>query len=130
MEGTLRVRRLGPGPGPGAVALRAAGRAYPVVLAGDWAGGGALVACDPVEIAPPGADPFEVLARQPAVTGAGGVGGGWFGWIGYAGDAHLACYDRVLRWDGRDWYAESLGSQEWDEDWLALVRPGPAPARE
>ncbi|MFL6074355.1 MAG: aminodeoxychorismate synthase component I [Mycobacteriales bacterium] len=129
MTGRLRVRRLGPGPGPGDVARRVAGRAYPVVLAGAWAGGGAVVACDPVQVAPAGADPFEVLARQPAVTGRGGVGGGWFGWIDYGGGGHLARYDRVLRWDGRDWYAESLGGEDWADDWLALAAPGPAPRR-
>jgi para-aminobenzoate synthetase/4-amino-4-deoxychorismate lyase len=101
-EGTLLVR----------------GDDRPFALAGDWAGGGAIVGSAPLVVAGPEEDPFELLDRQPVVTGAeqpgadavggnsldagggnsldagGGnspdaVGGGWFGYLGYNLGARL-----------------------------------------
>src|SRR5688572_20660795 len=88
-------------------ALIVRGDAHPFALAGDWAGGGALVGSEPIVVAGPDEDPFAVLDRQPVVEtepdggqtaragraagepGAGEaapaepVGGGWFGYLGY-----------------------------------------------
>ena len=65
----------------------------PFGLAGDWAGGGAIVGSEPVVIAGEDEDPFELLDRQPVVEDAtekgGGVGGGWFGFLGYNLGARL-----------------------------------------
>jgi len=127
----------------------------PVALVGAWAGGGALLASEPLEVVTSG-DPFAVLASQPlgpGQTGSGtGVGGGWFGWIGYRcgieprppgpprpvprPDFSLGFYDHLLRFDGARWWFEAL---RWDarvEGRLAelrarlasLARPGPASA--
>ncbi len=101
----------------------------PFGLAGDWAGGGALVGSEPLVVAEAGEDPFELLGRQPVVEGAGAadgvvgaaaegaVGGGWFGYLGYnlgarlervppppprrvpLPDFALAFYDHLLRLD-------------------------------
>src|SRR3954451_3597676 len=57
---------------------------HPFALIGHWAGGGAIVGSEPVEVATTDADPFALLDRLPpveAVAGAGG--GGWFGCLGY-----------------------------------------------
>src|SRR5687767_14995098 len=89
-EGTLLVR----------------GDDRPFALAGDWAGGGALVGSEPLVVAEADEDPFELLDRQPLVTDAeragaehelaaagrgadGAVGGGWFGYLGYNLGARL-----------------------------------------
>ena len=100
----------------------------PFGLAGDWAGGGALVGSEPLVVAGEDEDPFELLDRQPLVEDAteqsGDVGGGWFGFLGYnlgarlervppppprhvpLPDFTLAFYDHVLRLDpdGRWWF--------------------------
>jgi para-aminobenzoate synthetase/4-amino-4-deoxychorismate lyase len=53
------------------------GRSRPFALVGEWAGGGAVLGCDPLRVASaPGADPFGVLDEQPSVAGAGAGGGG------------------------------------------------------
>jgi para-aminobenzoate synthetase / 4-amino-4-deoxychorismate lyase len=84
-------------------ALLVRGDAHPFTLAGDWAGGGALVGSEPVTVAGPEEDPFALLDRQPVVEaeptrpaagpsdgGAGDpVGGGWFGYLGYNLGARL-----------------------------------------
>jgi para-aminobenzoate synthetase/4-amino-4-deoxychorismate lyase len=87
-EGTLLVR----------------GDERPFALAGDWAGGGAVVGSEPLVVAGPEEDPFALLDRQPRVErdgadasdanggGAdadGAVGGGWFGYLGYNLGARL-----------------------------------------
>jgi para-aminobenzoate synthetase/4-amino-4-deoxychorismate lyase len=112
----------------------------PVVLAGAWAGGGALLTSEPVRQAPPDGDPFELLDAPPVSAGtdadAEPVGGGWFGWIGFeaAGrievlppapprpspvpDFDLAWHDHVIRLDpqGR-WWFEAL----WTPDRAAAL---------
>src|SRR5215213_2988453 len=109
----------------------------PFGLAGDWAGGGALVGSEPLRVAGADEDPFELLDRQPAVEDAGddagAVGGGWFGFLGYnlgarlergppppprhvpLPDFTLAFYDHILRLDphGR-WWFEALWTDERD----------------
>jgi para-aminobenzoate synthetase/4-amino-4-deoxychorismate lyase len=135
------------------LALR--GDERPVALVGAWAGGGAILASEPVRIAGPDEDPFALLDEQPAVEGeAEGVGGGWFGTLGYALGARLealppapprpvpgpafslAYYDHVLRLDaGGAWWFEALESGAAAErlrsrlDTLRARLAGPAPAR-
>ncbi|MPZ64337.1 MAG: aminodeoxychorismate synthase component I [Pseudonocardiaceae bacterium] len=95
----LRARRLG---------LPA-----PAALAGDWFGGGAVLAPS-VRVEPASGPPPSL----PAVTGAPGVvGGGWIGYLGYPGTAAAGrrlppaawgWADHVLRYDrdGAWWYEE------------------------
>ena len=122
--------------GAAEAALVVRGDARPFALAGSWAGGGAIVGSEPLFSGRPGDDPFELVTRQPLVSGtsdaaAGAVGGGWFGWLGYGLGAHvepvppppprplpqpsfaLAFYDHVLRLDsdGR-WWFEALWNDE------------------
>jgi para-aminobenzoate synthetase / 4-amino-4-deoxychorismate lyase len=121
-----------------------AGERLPFALTGAWAGGGAVVGSDPLEVVRPGelggGDPFAVLDRLPRVDGADAapgtaVGGGWFGWLGYRlaaavervpltrvrpvpmPELHLAYYDNVLRLDpdGR-WWFEALATARRDVD--------------
>ena len=116
-------------------ALLVRGDAHPFALAGDWAGGGAVVGSEPVVVASPEDDPFELLDVQPEIQPGGeGVGGGWFGYLGYnlgarlervppppprrvpLPDFALAFYDHVLRLDaGGQWWFEALWSDERDE---------------
>src|SRR3954463_10355526 len=49
---------------------------HPFALIGRWAGGGAIVGSQPLEVVPPRADPFELLDRPPRVGGGAGAGGG------------------------------------------------------
>jgi para-aminobenzoate synthetase / 4-amino-4-deoxychorismate lyase len=100
-------------------ALLVRGDDHPFALAGDWAGGGALVGSEPLVVATPTDDPFDLLDRQPAMnppsadgvrpleslrlTGSDplsrsgldledfgeAVGGGWFGYLGYNLGARL-----------------------------------------
>ena len=95
-----------------------------VVLTGNWAGGGALVATDPVEVVENAPDPFAVLATAHRIDGdvpPGVVGGGWFGWLSFAAGRDMrdpsgvpssrwAFYPNVLRFDSgsRRWFDEAL----------------------
>jgi para-aminobenzoate synthetase/4-amino-4-deoxychorismate lyase len=127
----------------------------PFALIGEWAGGGALLGSEPLSVAGPEEDPFELLDRQPEVDGSveGAVGGGWFGYLGYSLGARverlppppprphalpafsLAFYDHVLRRDadGR-WWFEALWESAREERLAvreralreALARPAPA----
>ncbi len=118
--------------GPETVLEALAGESHLCCLSGVWAGGGAMVACEPLRVAGPDADPFATLDDLPAVDTAGvdawgAVGGGWLGWLGYrlaervervpvAGprpaplpDFHLAYYDHLLRRDAYgSWWFEAL----------------------
>lgn len=102
----------------------------PVALVGRWAGGGAIVASDPLSVASPSDDPFATMSRLPVVEGAtkGAVGGGWFGYLGYQlgglieklpeppprpvaiPSFGLAYYDHVLRYEmeSNQWWFEAL----------------------
>ena len=67
----------------------------PVVLAGQWAGGGTILTSEPIWRAAASDDPFALLDRpitlatadtaggSGAAPGVDLVGGGWFGWLGY-----------------------------------------------
>jgi para-aminobenzoate synthetase / 4-amino-4-deoxychorismate lyase len=128
-------------------ALIVRGDARPFALAGSWAGGGAIVGSEPLCSGRPGDDPFELVTRQPDMSGAAGgeaVGGGWFGWLGYGLGARLepvppapprpvaqppfalAFYDHVLRLDPEgQWWFEALWSDDRQPDLeqrLALLR--------
>ena len=109
--------RLGPGPAPAEVLRRAAGSDGLVCLTGTWAGGGALLAAEPLLVLPADADPIGALAVQPLVepSALDAVGGGWFGSLSYDGPSRLAFYDHLLRFDAAgDWYFEALWSAERD----------------
>src|ERR687898_24448 len=113
-------------------ALLVRGDAHPFALAGDWADGGAIVGSEPVAVAEPEEDPFDLLDVQPDIDPGGeGVGGGWFGYLGYnlgarlepvppppprhvpLPDFALAFYDHVLRLDSKGrWWFEALWSDE------------------
>ncbi|MBA2644758.1 MAG: chorismate-binding protein, partial [Solirubrobacterales bacterium] len=121
-----------------------AGRSHPFALTGRWAGGGALVGCDPRRLLDATADPFAALDDLPGLTtppADGAVGGGWFGFLGYRladrverlppppprPDAipafHLAYYDMVLRQDSSGaWWLEGLRDAEGDADFDARRR--------
>ncbi|QWF20484.1 chorismate-binding protein [Nocardioides sp. LMS-CY] len=97
-----------------------------VGLVGDWAGGGAVIAFDPVCRA------NRLDDLRPATVTASGpdglIGGGWFGVLGYQlgalteelvpapsrvhprPDCDLAFYDEVLRYvaDSGEWFLEGL----------------------
>jgi para-aminobenzoate synthetase/4-amino-4-deoxychorismate lyase len=105
-------------------------------LTGTWAGGGTIIASEPLRVAEAGADPFSLLDDLPEVTAdagqaAGAVGGGWFGWLGYRlathvesvplaesrpvplPDFHLAYYDHVLHRDAYGfWWFEALATPD------------------
>ena len=106
----------------------------PVALVGRWAGGGALLASEPLAVARADEDPFDVLSRCPEVDGASAdaVGGGWFGYLGYQLCSRieklpsppprlrevpyfdLAFYDHLLRYEmeTKQWWFETLWTPE------------------
>ena len=122
--------------GPELVLAALAGEPCLCCLSGIWAGGGTIIACDPVRVADAHADPFAVLDDLPNVTAGSGeslgaVGGGWFGWLGYRlaarveriplvderpvplPDFHLAYYDHLLHQDAYGcWWFEALATPE------------------
>ena len=108
------------------VAAGLRGEARPLALVGRWAGGGAILAAEPLAVVRgPGA--LAVLDGAPGAGRGDAVGGGWFGWIAYedgraleptvppgppaglSAPTELAYYDHVLRLtpDGR-WFFEAL----------------------
>jgi anthranilate/para-aminobenzoate synthase component I/branched-subunit amino acid aminotransferase/4-amino-4-deoxychorismate lyase len=115
--------------GPLEVLRALRGRDRPFALVGSWAGGEALLGCDPLVLAAPTQDPFALLDLQPEVSDAvpGAVGGGWVGYLGYSLGRRLerlppppprrsplppfalAFYDHLLRRDGDgQWWFEAL----------------------
>ena len=106
----------------------------PVALVGKWAGGGALLASEPLAVARSDEDPFAVLSRHPEIEGASAdaVGGGWFGYLGYQLCSRieklpappprqrevpffdLAFYDHLLRYEleTKQWWFEALWTPE------------------
>ena len=111
-----------------AAALR--GDERPLALVGRWAGGGAILASEPLAVVRgPGA--LAVLDGAPGAGRGAAVGGGWFGWIAYedgraleptvppgpppglSAATELAYYDHVLRLtpDGR-WFFEALATDD------------------
>ncbi len=112
---------------------------YLCCMSGAWAGGGTIIASEPLRVSDPHDDPFALLDDLPRVdgrtVGPGVVGGGWFGWLGYrlAGqveqvplvpdrpvplpDFHLAFYDHVVRQDAYGfWWFEALATPDrWSE---------------
>jgi len=109
----------------------------PFALIGEWLSGGAILGSEPLTVAGPDADPFELLDGQPmsaqemaAPAGAATIGGGWVGWLGYGLGATierlpppppapvirpafaLAYYDHVVIHDGEQWWFEALVSAE------------------
>ncbi|MGE0214789.1 chorismate-binding protein [Mycolicibacterium sp.] len=122
------VRKMLPGTiSPIDVLARLRGRRRLVGLIGDWAGGGAVIACDPVRYASRLSD-----LTTPVVTGpAGVIGAGWIGVLGYQYGALLenlppaperpvakpgcdfAYYDHLLRYDAaaQTWWFESAAAE-------------------
>ncbi len=122
--------------GPELVLAALAGEPCLCCLSGVWAGGGTIIACEPLRIAGAGAEPFALLDELPRVSAGraeafGAVGGGWFGWLGYRlaarveevplvaerpvplPDFHLAYYDHVLHQDAYGfWWFEALATPE------------------
>jgi para-aminobenzoate synthetase / 4-amino-4-deoxychorismate lyase len=127
------------------------GEERPFALVGDWLGGLTVIGSSPVRVAEDDADPFTLLAEQPAVESDGAlVGGGWVGWLGYglggrierlppAPPAPIVCpefalafYDHVIVHDGSEWWFEALWSppreaflRERLELWRARLSGGP-----
>jgi para-aminobenzoate synthetase/4-amino-4-deoxychorismate lyase len=120
---------------PEQVLLALADEPYLCCLSGTWAGGGTIIASEPLAVADPDADPFALLDDLPHVAAgadaSSAVGGGWFGWLGYRlsarvehvplrdlrpvplPDFHLAYYDHLLRQDAYGfWWFEALASSE------------------
>lgn len=131
----------------------------PVALSGAWAGGGVLLASEPVLRAQPGDDPFALLEQSPRVQAPGAdpaVGGGWLGWLGFGLGRvlepvppppprprplpafDLAFHDHVVRCDGDgEWWFEALWTDArarvLDERlrvWRARLAEGAPPGRE
>jgi para-aminobenzoate synthetase/4-amino-4-deoxychorismate lyase len=131
---------IGPGPDLAELLRRSAGAAGLVCLHGNWAGGGRVIAADPVVVLPPGADAITALGVLPELTDEDPsiVGGGWFGWLGYDSPARLAFYDHLVRVDADgQWTFETLWSPERDEllrqreqEWRARLTAAPLSAPE
>lgn len=86
-----------------------------VVLAGQWAGGGVVIAAEPVHTTGPEISLDDVLRAGVRSGDPDVLGGGWFGWLGYPdreGNARhwFGLYPNVLRFrsDERCWYDESV----------------------
>jgi para-aminobenzoate synthetase/4-amino-4-deoxychorismate lyase len=131
------------------------GEPYLCCLSGAWAGGGTIVASEPLRVAEPHDEPFALLDDVPAIDGRSAppdaIGGGWFGWLGYRlgasvehvpladarpvplPDFHLAYYDHVVHQDRYgSWWFEALATPDrWSdlEERLEHVRRRLAEAR-
>jgi para-aminobenzoate synthetase/4-amino-4-deoxychorismate lyase len=88
-----------------------------VVLSGAWAGGGLVVARDPVRASASVDEVFGAAEPWGADFGlgsAGGIGGGWFGWLPYPGDGApdpwFGLYPNLVRYSEPDraWFDEAL----------------------
>jgi para-aminobenzoate synthetase/4-amino-4-deoxychorismate lyase len=106
--------------------------AHPVALCGAWAGGGDVIAAEPVAVrAAPGplADVLDSDLGGPGEAGdEADFGGGWIGFLGYSAGGEalpptgpralpawwFGYYDHVLRRDRTtgEWYFEALWTQE------------------
>src|SRR6185437_8053970 len=106
--------------------------AHPVALCGAWAGGGDVIAAEPVAVcAAPGplADVLDSDLGGPGEAGdAADFGGGWIGFLGYSAGGEalpptgpralpawwFGYYDHVLRRDRTtgDWHFEALWTEE------------------
>jgi anthranilate synthase/aminodeoxychorismate synthase-like glutamine amidotransferase len=117
------------------------GRDRLVGLVGDWAGGGAVIAFDPLRRAHR-LDDLRPLVAPAVWEPTGLVGGGWFGVLGYQlgaemeklvpaprrvhhrPDCDLAFYDHLLRYaaDSGEWFFEGLrcGGRDLDERHRAI----------
>jgi para-aminobenzoate synthetase / 4-amino-4-deoxychorismate lyase len=99
-----------------------------VALVGEWCGGGAVLAWEPAEVLPAGADPFDLPLPPVTDAGAAAFGGGWVVLWGYQLNGRLeevppppprphrqpdhwcARYDWVIRYDATSgtWAFETL----------------------
>jgi para-aminobenzoate synthetase/4-amino-4-deoxychorismate lyase len=83
-----------------------------VVLSGAWAGGGVIVARDPIRVSTSVDEVFgsEMTAEPGPATS---LGGGWFGWLPYPGGGlapWFGLYPNVVRYSATDggWFDEAL----------------------
>jgi aminodeoxychorismate synthase component I len=121
---------------PGDVLRMVRDDAHPVALVGAWAGGGAVIASEPLLTRSPPQGLGEVLdSPGPGLErglGCDGFGGGWIGYLGYGLGGDLmrlpsapggprllpawwfGYYDHVLRQDGTSgrWFFEALWTPE------------------
>ena len=106
--------------------------AHPVALCGAWAGGGDVIAAEPVAVRSAPGQLAEVLDGDPGDPGEasehGAFGGGWIGYLGYSAGGEalpptgpralpawwFGYYDHVLRRERAtgEWYFEALWTQE------------------
>ncbi len=105
-----------------AAAVRRLGDDHAVALTGAWAGGGAVLAQDPIAVRVDEPDAFAVLDLLPrTATLRAGVGGGWFGWFAYAAGGGVVgsrrmplsqwgFHPNVVRYDAATatWFDEAL----------------------
>src|ERR1700759_4936870 len=103
--------------------------AHPVALCGAWAGGGDVIAAEPVAVRTAPGELDEVLDGNFGEAGAGrAFGGGWIGYLGYSAGGEalpltgpralpawwFGFYDHVLRRDRGtgEWHFEALWAQD------------------
>jgi para-aminobenzoate synthetase / 4-amino-4-deoxychorismate lyase len=106
--------------------------AHPVALCGAWAGGGDVIAAEPVAVRSAPGPLAEVLDDDPGDPGQAGedraFGGGWIGYLGYSAGGEalpptgpralpvwwFGYYDHVLRRERAtgEWYFEALWTEE------------------